>query len=442
VAPAFYVVPSPDGDSLFYVKSDNPAIFRVGKSSLNEELVYKPQGNSLFARQLLLFPGGNDLLARDGTLNSPNERIFRISLTSHDAVDLGEMPGSGNVANVAHVAWAEPGNSILFSRTVNGLTNIWKYSLQDRSLTQITFGTGADFSPMPDPGGKGIYYLNGRLSGSLTAYHVHSKQSTDIVPEGAIQPIISRDGKRLMYTTLPTSGKFELWTSDIDGGNKVKIATGDAQEGNLLTLNWAPDNLHLSFSQGSKLYIVGADGNGLRQLPSMAGMNISNAVWSPDQKSVYVSAVENGQWYTHTIWKWSDGANPEKLVEGCGFAYDIDPGGRYLLALFEFGEKTGVYEVPISERKCIPLLPGVTSGGIFAGDGKSLLYAVASRREVAIYRQPWQQGKVIGTPQVALKLPFTFQLYYGGSYDFSRDLSTIVYARPGGHADLYLLSQK
>jgi len=442
VASAYYGLPSPDSTSLFYVKVDNPAIFRVGKSGLNEELVYKPQDNSLFFRQLLLFPGGNNLLARGGRVNSLNERIFRISLTSHEAVDLGDMPGSGNVANVANVAWAEPGNSILFSRTVNGLTNIWKYSLQDRSLTQITFGTGADFSPMPDPGGKGIYYLNGRFSGSLTAYHVHSKQSTDIVPEDANQPIISRDGKRVMYVTFPTSEKVELWTSDIDGGNKVKIATFEAEEGALLTLNWAPDNFHLSFSQGSKLFIVGADGSGLRQLPSMAGMTISNAVWSPDQKSVYVSAAENAQWYTHTIWKWSDGAKPEKLVEGCGYAYDIDPGGKYLLALFDFGEKTGVYEVPISERKCIPLLPGVTSGASFAPDGKSLLYAVASRGEVAIYRQPWQEDKVIGTPHVALKLPFTFQLNYGLTYDFSRDLSTIVYARPGGHADLYLLSQK
>jgi hypothetical protein len=57
---------------------------------------------------------------------------------------------------------------------------------------------------------------------------------------------------------------------------------------------------------------------------------------------------------------------------------------------------------------------------------------------------PWSDGKVIGTPQVALKIPFAFPLAYRGSnaYDFSRDLSTIVYARPGGHADLYLLSQK
>jgi dipeptidyl aminopeptidase/acylaminoacyl peptidase len=245
-----------------------------------------------------------------------------------------------------------------------------------------------------------------------------------------------------MYVTFPISEKVELWTSDIDGGNKVKIATAEAREGALLTLNWAPDNFHLSFSQGSKLFIVGADGSGLRQLPSMAGMTISNAVWSPDQKTIYVSAAENAQWYTHTIWKWSDGANPEKLVEGCSYAYDIDPGGKYLLALFDFGEKTGVYEVPISERKCIPLLPGVTSGASFAPDGKSLLYGVASRGEVAIYRQTWKDGKVIGTPQVAVKLPFVFPLIYGGSYDFSRDLSTIVYARPGGHADLYLLSQK
>ena len=136
--PRTFVLPSPDGASLFYVKSDNPAIFRVGKSGLNEELVYKPQDNSWLFVPLLLFPGGKDLLAGAFRRNMPNGHIFRISLTSHEAVDLGDMP----VGSIGDVAWAEPGNSILISRTVNGLTNIWKYSLQDRSLTQITFGTG------------------------------------------------------------------------------------------------------------------------------------------------------------------------------------------------------------------------------------------------------------------------------------------------------------
>jgi len=243
-----------------------------------------------------------------------------------------------------------------------------------------------------------------------------------------------------MYIALPTSSKVELWVSDIDGGNKVKIATGETQEEELLTLNWAPDNFHLSFSQGSKVYTVGADGSDLRQLPSMGGMTISNAVWSPDQKSVYVSAWESAA-PAHTIWRWSDGSNPEKLVENCGYIYDVYPGGNYLLTYYR-----GIFEVSISERKCIPLLPDVsTAGAIFARDGKSFLYAGASRGEVTIYRQPWKDGKIIGTPQVALRLPFTFSLSYGYggiAYDFSRDLSTIIYARPGGHADLYLLSQQ
>jgi hypothetical protein len=91
------------------------------------------------------------------------------------------------------------------------------------------------------------------------------------------------------------------------------------------------------------------------------------------------------------------------------------------------------------------LLPGIaTFTATFARDGKSFLYAVASRGEVTIFRQPWRGGKLIGAPQVALKVPFAFPLFYatGNAYDFSGDLSAIVYARPGGHADLYLLSQR
>ena len=80
---------------------------------------------------------------------------------------------------------------------------------------------------------------------------------------------------------------------------------------------------------------------------------------------------------------------------------------------------------------------------LFAPDGKSFLYAVPSRHDVTIYRQNWQHGELVGQPQVALKLPFAFPLLNAGNaYDFARDLSTVIYSRPSGHADLYLLSQK
>ncbi len=437
VASAIYIVPSADDASIFYVKPESSGIFRAGKSGLNEELVYNFEGTGLFFFPLLVFPDGNNMLAAGAReLSAPNFHFYRINLTSHEAVDLGEVSGNRDVV------WADSGKSVLFSRTVSGLTNIWNYNLRDRRLTQITFGTGPDYSPMPDPGGKGIYYVNGKSSGFLTAYHVHSKESTDIVSEDATQPIISPDGKRVMYIALIAPKRNELWVSDIDGGNKAKIATGE----HLGTGTWASDNFHLSFEEtgagaGAKTYIVGADGSGLHQLPPTGG-NTLNSVWSPDQKSLYVSILEGAML---TVLKWRvEGSNLEKFVDNCGVVTDIDPEGQYLLGVLPFGEKTGIYEVSISDRKCISLLPGVvTFSATFAGDGKSFLYAVASRGEVTIYRQLWKGGRLIGAPQVALKVPFAFPINYGGNaYFCSRDLSTIVYARPGGHADLYLLSQK
>ena len=319
--------------------------------------------------------------------------------------------------------------------------------MQDRSLTQITFGTGPDFSPMPDPGGKGIYYVNGKSSGFLTAYHIHSKESTDIVSEDASQPVISPDGKRVMYIMLFAPKRTELWVSDIDGGNKVKNRHRRRPADRIIGRRIIFTCLLMSQAptRGAKLtssvlmVAVFVNSHGWEITPI-------NSVWSPDQKSVYVSGMEKHAGSMETVWKWNvDGSNPEKVVDNCCEAWAADPGGHYLLGVVTEGGKTGIYEVSTSDRKCIPLLPGVaTETAIFARDGKSFLYSVASRGEVTIYRQSWKDGKTIGAPQVALKVPFAFPVEYdeGNAYDFSRDLSTIVYVRPGGHADLYLLSQK
>jgi hypothetical protein len=86
-----------------------------------------------------------------------------------------------------------------------------------------------------------------------------------------------------------------------------------------------------------------------------------------------------------------------------------DPGGQDLLGVESHGEKTGNYEVSISDRKFTLLLLGaVTFGATFARAAKS----------------SGRPGCVEG--------PLCFSSVNG--YDVSRDLSTIVYARPGGHA--------
>jgi Tol biopolymer transport system component len=442
VVSGFSLVPSMDGNAIFYVKGESRGIFRADRSRLTEEQVYGFDAGALPPVRILPFPDGNRLLAFTANDLSalPESHAYEVDLSKRMAADLGEIP-----AYPDDVAWGEAGKSLLFSHTVGGLTNIWKYSLKDKTLAQITFGTGPDYSPMVDPGGKGIYFVSGKYTGLLTVYDIHSKQSKDIASENASQPSVSRGDKRVMYITIPSADRNELWVSNIDGSNKVKLATSQS----ISTLNWAPDDSRLAFSEAvaggaDRAYVVGADGSSLRDLP-WPGEDLFTLFWSSDQKFVYLTGVEKGTSVPNVWRENADGSSPEKIAGDCGYSSDVSPDGRYLIGAVWVGERTGIHQFSISDKKCISLLPGVvTFNPFFARDGKSFLYAVPSQHEVTIYRQLWKDGKLIGKPQVALKLPFavTLNATSGNAYDFSRDLSTVVYARPDSHADLYLLSEK
>jgi Tol biopolymer transport system component len=441
VASGFALIPSPDGNFIYYLKAGSRGIFRTQRSSLSEEQIYALDASLFPPRRILPFPDGNRLLVftHDAISLIPLVHVYEVDLSNHSIASLGDL-----TAESLDLSWGEPGKTVLFSRTVSGLTNIWKYTLTDKSLTQVTQGTGPDYSPMLDPAGKGIYFVNGKATGFLTTYNIRTKQSADIASENASQPAISPDGKRVMYVTAPARDRTEVWTASIDGSNPVKIATGES----LATTNWAPDSFHLAFvvSQNGaidKPYTVGSDGSDLHQIP-WASATIFNVLWTRDQKTLYITAFEKDS-SVPTIWKANpDGSGQEKIGGNCGNIAEVSPNGQYLIGAVWAGEKTGIYEFSIPEKKCIPLLPGVaTFQSAFAPDGKSLLYAIPSQHEVTIYRVGWQDGKLIGSPQVAVKLPFAIPFSSGGNgYDFARDLSTVVFARRAGHADLYLLSQK
>jgi hypothetical protein len=170
-----------------------------------------------------------------------------------------------------------------------------------------------------------------------------------------------------------------------------RLATGD----------WSRDGVGVGFESqvGHKAFVGNAENGTTSQLGAFAN-NVVNVIWSPDGKIKYISlATPKGD----EIWM----AGP--------------------------GE---------SDRKMDLIIPDVATFMVRAApDGKSILYAVPGETEAVVYRLPWKDGKITGPPEVALKIPFTFQLERrGNAYDFSRDLSRIVYARPSAQMDLYALS--
>ena len=434
---------SADGNWLYYIKGfKENAVFRRPKSGVSEELVFHADPGFNPA-EILPSPDGKDIIvvvSNDTIQGAITAGLYRVNLGSHVSKKVGDISGSPT-----GFVWADAGQNLACSRTVNGVTNIWTYNLNDGSLTQKTFGAGPDLSPMPDPTGKGIYFVNGRRSGALTAYHPKTKQSLDLVNELATQPAISWDGKRVAYITLTGNAQQgDLWVSDVDGGNRVKLASGTS----LVTIVFTSDDSEFVFSdtenEVQKAYIIRTDGTHLRQIP-WSGAMVGYGAPSPDPMTVFVGGSEKDLTKI-TTWKISgDGATVEKLMDDCGAVWDTSPDGKYLLSsLNAASQSIGISQYSIDEHKCTSLVPDLSSLIVrFSSDGKSILYLAASHGETTIYRLPWHDGKVGGAAEPAVKLPFAFrQGFSGNAYDFSKDLSTVIYARPSGQADLYYLGHQ
>ncbi len=434
---------SPEGNTFYFIKNRREnAVFRKPKVGLGEELIFRPpEGSSPV--HILPFQDGQDLListGNDTTLGSTTVMLYRVNLPTHASQKIGELSGSPT-----GLVWNDPGKTFLCSRTVNEVTNIWEYRVADGNLRQVTNGAGPDLSPMPAASGKEIYFVNGRRSGFLTVYHPQTKQSFDLTNEEATQPSLAWDGRHVMYITLSGNAQQgDLWTSDIDGNNRVKITSGTE----LVTVTFTSDASRLVFSASEggkmKVYVVKTDGTGLRQIP-WSGASGGYGSASADPNAFFLGGQETDLAKVSTWKVAADGSSVEKLVDNCGAVWDSSADGRYLLTtLTSANGSPTVSEYYLADHKCITLLPELSTLIVhFSADGKSILYLGASHGETTIYRQPWHDGKLTGPAQVALKLPFAFrQAYSGNAYEFSKDLSTVVYARPAGHADLYLLSQK
>ena len=435
VANGTAVAPSVDGHSLFVASFDGKIIRTDSGGAAPEVLATYPNQRSI--TELLAYPDGKSLLV----ISSRGKLLVtRLDLAARKLVPVGEIPDNQGLAS-----WAEPGKTLYVSRVVNGITNIWEYSLADGAMKQLTFGPGPDHSPLADPSGKGLYFVNGRASGVLTLYRTANKQASDIVGELATQPIISHGARQLAYITAPEAARQELWLADIDGSNAKKVLGSKA---NIETLAWSADDSKFVFfeqdGQDGRLYIVNADGTHLRQLPSLPGSD-DFAVALRGTGYLFVTSYNANDSQTSQTWKLNlndTAAKPERLFEGCTGALEVSPDGNYVLGPVLFGNDSGLYQYSLREKKCTALKPGLVSYfALYAHDEKSFLFETAIHGQTTVFRQPWRNGEAKAEPQRVLTFPFAVREDFAGNASaISEDLSVMVYARPNGHEDLYFLA--
>jgi len=437
LASGSFVVSSPDGQFL-YVEKDDGRIVRVPRAGGMEEPVYTLP----VAGSLRMYPDGQHLMVCTPPLNGLT--LERLDIPGKKLEKIADIPDA-----VSYPNWANGGLSVYLSRSVNGIINIWEFSLADHAFRQITNGTGPDLDATADPNGKGIYFVSGRKAGTLTLYRFASKQFSDIVSENVYQPEFSNDSRLVAYLTSPEPGQTEMWVVDLATNKRVRLAAGSSH---LETLGFSNDNKRYVYADGSRhdapntevqLFVIDTDGTHQQQL-KWSGEWIGFVIWEAGDQSMILGGQDKDG---HTAKNWRvflNGDPPVLLSENCGAAVDISPDRKFLIGTVLWGDNPGIYQYSLAEKKCTKLKSGITTYlTMFARDGKSFLYSLASHGETTIWRQPWHDGETIGAPIPALKLPFALREdYSGNAYSLAPDLSSVVFSRPGGYDDLYFISQK
>ena len=132
------------------------------------------------------------------------------------------------------------------------------------------------------------------------------------------------DGTRVVYTC----GNFELCVASADGSGAARLTKSEWPDRWSYDFEpaWSPDGGEIVFSrtragQSSGLWVVGADGTGLRRLVDNAG-NEGSPEWSPDglQIAYTTDAGAGNDLYLID----SDGANVRRLTSSKAFEGDPD----------------------------------------------------------------------------------------------------------------------
>jgi Tol biopolymer transport system component len=316
------------------------------------------------------------------------------------AGDLMEPDVSPNGHRIAF--WALPATSEAPREFTGSNRDLWTIRLDGRDPVRVTDDAATDWSPTWSPDGRFLYFASDR-AGSMNLWRVAIDEASGRVrgePQAITTPspwlgFLSRsgDGRRLAYASYDFTRNVARVPFDaVSGavtGTPFALTTG--------TQDWrfpepSPDGTSVvlaSYHRQEDLYVVQADGSGLRHLTKDAARD-RNAHWSPDGRQIAFYTNRSGAFSLWTINADGSGAR-ERVSRREALIVPIwSPDGRLLATQlsarrnFVFALRDDVVSEPIETLPPPPDPTAAFRAWSWAPDGRTVAGDVAGA-EVWVY---------------------------------------------------------
>jgi TolB protein len=232
---------------------------------------------------------------------------------------------TGEPKNEFYTSWAKGRIAFGVEMPATKDSDIFTANPSGSDMRQITKGPGRNSTPALSRDGKKIAFVSTRDGGKYQIYVANSDGSnltrlTKDSNTGYFNPQWSPDGKKIVYYAEKGDQRDQIWTMSADGSNQILLTDNI---GHNTFPGWSPNGRRIIFSSskrdkdadgsyidGSYLYIMNADGSGLRKLGDIKSFF---ARFSPDGKKI---AYISGKFPATAIYiANSDGSAPVKITK-------------------------------------------------------------------------------------------------------------------------------
>jgi serine/threonine protein kinase/Tol biopolymer transport system component len=355
-------------------------------------------------------------------------------------------------ASTPGISWMPDSRHVLITTVLSpgDPGHIWLADTESKTLTMLTNGTAFDTSPTASPDGKTILYsqydsdlnivsmsipdattkdlIDTARNESMAAWAANTPKlayvtdrngppeiwlhsadgadrplvTLDQFPAGSVKafmnPALSPDGERVIYTALESSGKSVLWMSSVSGGAPITV-TNNAEMP--MSGDWSPDGSRFVFYESGsdrKLAIVSTSGNA----PSTTLVDLGTGyygmlpTWLPTGD--WIAYADASGWHLIS----PDGKQHKSLgdIGALNLAFTKDGKTAYGLhtdgitwSLFSLNVDSGkVTELKQLSDDAAPMSrynPGTRFS--MAPDGKSFAYSTGRSQSSLWLLQGWQQ---------------------------------------------------